>query len=394
MKALEKQFSKNAVPFWRNKKILNILWQVAFLVFFIGIFTVLIQNALNSLERAGIKFGFNFLSHTANFQIGEKVLSYQPTDSYQWALVVGFANTLKVVVVGIIIATIFGIIMGIARLSSNWLARTVSGMYVEVFRNTPVLVQIFIWYFAVFLTLPKIEDAQSFLGIYFSNRGLVFPWFGLTDGSTVWFIIMAIALIISIFIWKARTKKQVNTGQNTYPGYWVLGCLFVFAILSFAVTKGMPLTFSSPVRDGFAYVGGYRFSPEFAAILFGLVFYTASYITEIVRGGIQSVSKGQIEASKALGMSSFQILRFVTFPQAIRTIIPPVTSQYLNLAKNSSLAVAVGYPDLFNVGSTVLNQSGKAIEMILIMLTCYLVISLITSLFMNIYNSKTKLVER
>lgn len=391
---MEKQIAKQKIPFWRNKKILNVLWQLIFLTLIIGLIYYFIQNAIAGLNRIGIKFGFSFLSSSANFQIGEKFLNYASSDSYGWALVVGFANTLKVTIIGIIFATIIGIVMGVARLSNNWLARTVSGAYVEIFRNTPVLVQIFIWYFAVFLTLPRIQEANSFLGIYFSNRGMVFPWFHLTESSLLWFLILPIAIIFAIILSKKKTKQQMETGTKKYPALWFLGIVAIFSSLSFAISQQLPLGFSVPVVEGTRFEGGYRFTPEFAAILFGLVFYTASYITEIVRGGILAVHKGQIEAAKALGLNSFTILRLITFPQAIRTIIPPVTSQYLNLAKNSSLAVAAGYPDLFMVGNIVLNQSGKAIEVIIIMLVVYLSISLVTSFIMNIYNNATRLVER
>ncbi|OIJ18733.1 amino acid ABC transporter permease [Anaerobacillus alkalidiazotrophicus] len=391
---MEKEITRQKIPFWRNIKVLNIFWQVLFVILVVAVIYFFIQNAINGLNRIGLKFGFSFLSSSANFPIGEKILEYSPTNSYQWALFVGFTNTLKVTIIGIFISTILGIVMGIARLSNNWLARSVSGVYVEIFRNTPVLVQIFIWYFAVFLTLPRIQDVTPIMGMYFSNRGLVFPWFSTTASIITWLIVVSIALFVGRYVWKKMMNKQLETGINKYPTLWFLGCIGIFALLTFILTKEGPVMISRPEIEGVRFIGGLRFTPEFAAILFGLVFYTASYITEIVRGGILSVQKGQIEAAKALGLSDFKILRFITFPQAIRTIIPPVTSQYLNLAKNSSLAVAVGYPDLFSVGNTVLNQSGKAIEVILIMLIVYLSISLITSLIMNIYNNATRLVER
>ncbi|GAE34354.1 amino acid ABC transporter permease [Halalkalibacter akibai] len=391
---MENKVLKETVPFWRNIKVIHFFLQIIFLSLLIGVFYILIQNAIAGLNRAGIKFGFQFLNATASFPIGEKFLQYSPTDSYSRALIVGFSNTLKVTIIGIILTTILGVVMGIARLSSNWLARTVSGLYVEIFRNTPVLVQIFIWYFAIFLPLPRIQEATHFAGAIISNRGLVFPWFDLHTSSIIWFIIMVFALFATIGVWRWMVKRRIETGEKKFPVLWGIGLFLLFAIVAFAITGRPPVTASLPVVDGMQVLGGLRFTPEFSAILFGLVFYTASYITEIVRGGILAVSKGQLEAANALGLSKFSTLSFVIFPQAIRTIIPPVTSQYLNLAKNSSLAVAVGYPDLFSVGNTVLNQSGRAIEVIIIMLIAYLTISLITAIIMNIYNNATKLVER
>lgn len=373
---------------------IHAFWQLVVLVAVIGTVYICIHNAMESLNKSGLKFGFSFLNSSASFGIGETVIEYSPQDSYLKALVVGFINSLKVIVIGIILSTLLGVVMGVARISDNWMAKTVSGAYVEIFRNTPLLVQIFIWYFAVFLTLPKIQDASSYFGFYFTNRGFVFPWFEISESSVQWFVILAVGFLISIFVRKRLMKKQIVSGNRTYPLLCSIAFFLVFLIVPFFILSDLPLNLSVPTVEGMGFIGGYRFTPEFAAILFGLVFYTASYITEIVRGGIQSVSKGQIEAAKALGFTRFSILRLVTFPQAIRTIIPPVTSQYLNLAKNSSLAVAVAYPDLVNVGYTVLNQTGKAIEVILIFLVVYLTISLITSFLMNIYNNMTKLVER
>ncbi|MBP3950408.1 amino acid ABC transporter permease [Bacillus suaedae] len=391
---MEKNLSVPKVPFWRNIKFIHLFLQVTFLLCIIGVFYYMIQNAIAGLERAGIKFGFDFLTNKASFSIGEKFLAYSSTDSYGRAIIIGIANTLKVTVIGIFFATIIGVIMGVLRLSKNWLARSVSGLYVEIFRNTPVLVQIFIWYFAVLLPLPRIQEAVQFFGTVISNRGIVFPWFDLTASSFIWFGVMLVAFIVSFAVRKLLLKKQLETGKRKYPlavGLLLFGGI---GIVSFLVLTEMPLLVSFPIVDGTQVVGGYRFTPEFSAILFGLVFYTASYITEIVRGGILAVSKGQIEAAHALGLNGGKTLRFVTFPQAIRSIVPPITSQYLNLAKNSSLAIAAGYPDLWSIGNTIMNQAGRAIEMILVMLLIYLCISLLTALFMNIYNNATKLVER
>lgn len=391
---MEKELSTKKIPFWRNKRVIPIMLQFLFVVLVVLTGFFFVNNALAGLQRIGIKVGFDFLSLTASFSIGEKLIEYAPTDSYGRAILVGMVNTVKVSIVGIILATVLGVFMGIARLSNNWLARFISGLYVEVVRNTPVLVQIFIWYLAIFVSFPKIQDVQPVFSSYFSNRGIVIPWFHTQEKTTLWLLFIVGGIILAIYLWKTKLKQQVETGERKYPFFWASGSFIVIALIAFFITKQTPFAWSVPTIEGTRFEGGQRLTPEFGAILFGLVFYTASYITEIVRGGIQAVSKGQIEAARALGLKNGTTLRLVTFPQAIRVIIPPVTSQYLNLAKNSSLAVAAGYPDLFNIGSTVINQSGRAVEVISIMMICYLSISLLTALFMNIYNRRMKLVER
>ncbi|MFK3938882.1 amino acid ABC transporter permease [Alkalihalobacillus sp. NPDC078783] len=381
-------------PFWRNQKYLNLIWQLLFLVFIIGFIVFLATNAMAGLNRAGLGLSFQFLTNRASFPIGETVVSFSPSDTFVRALYVGFLNTLKVSIVGIVLTTIVGVLVGISRLSSNWLLRTLSTWYIEIFRNTPVLVQIFFWYFAVMLAMPRIQDVNANYGFIISNRGFVFPWFDANSTLWVWVALLLVLVVAAFITFKWKNKQQIEQGKKLYPSLWLLGVLFVGVVGGYLVLREFPASLSLPEHTGTGSVGGYRFSPEFAAILFALVMYTATYIAEIVRGGILAVPKGQIEAAEALGLSSSKILRFVTFPQAIRTIIPPVTSQYLGLAKNSSLAVAVGYPDLFSVGSTTLNQTGRAIEVITIMLLAYLTISVVTSIIMNIYNKYTALVER
>ncbi|WYP25461.1 ABC transporter permease subunit [Alkalihalobacillus sp. FSL W8-0930] len=381
-------------PFWRNQKYLNLIWQLLFLVFIIGFIVFLATNAMAGLNRAGLGLSFQFLTNRASFPIGETVVSFSPSDTFVRALYVGFLNTLKVSIVGIVLTTIVGVLVGISRLSSNWLLRTLSTWYIEIFRNTPVLVQIFFWYFAVMLAMPRIQDVNANYGFIISNRGFVFPWFDANSSLWIWLALLLVLLIAAFLTFKWKNKQQIEQGKKLYPSLWLIGVLIIGIGVGYLVLGEFPASLSLPEHTGTGSVGGYRFSPEFAAILFALVMYTATYIAEIVRGGILAVPKGQIEAAEALGLSSSKILRFVTFPQAIRTIIPPVTSQYLGLAKNSSLAVAVGYPDLFSVGSTTLNQTGRAIEVITIMLLAYLTISVVTSIIMNIYNKYTALVER
>jgi general L-amino acid transport system permease protein len=387
--------SSTSTPFWRDKRIIPILLQVLFAVIVVLAAVYFFGNALSGMKQLGIQLGFDFLSKTASFDIGDKLIEFSSTDTYGRALLVGIVNTIRVAFIGIILATILGFIIGVARLSNNWLARKVASIYVEIFRNTPLLVQIFIWFFAVFLTLPKIEESINVFGLlYFSNRGTAIPWFGLTSSSFIWLISLFFGLILSYVIWKVRIKQQVETGKRKYPFYWAGGSIVVSLIVAWIVTSESPLLLSIPEVGRRSFEGGYTIRPEFGAVLIALVMYTASFIAEIVRGGILAVSKGQVEAAKALGLKSSTILRLVVLPQAFRVIIPPVTSQYLNLTKNSSLAAAVAYPELVGVGVTVLSQTGRSIEVLTIVILVYLTMSLLTSLLMNIFNKYTQLVER
>ncbi|MCA1030726.1 ABC transporter permease subunit [Bacillus timonensis] len=382
------------IPFWRDKRVIPILIQAVFVVFVLSFLFYFFSNALDGLAQLGIPLGIDFLQNTASFMISETLIQYAPTDTYFRALLVGFLNTLRVAIIGVILASIIGIIVGVARLSPNWMVNKVASIYTEIFRNTPLLVQIFIWYFAVFIQLPRIENSNSFLGTYFSNRGIVIPWFTATSGSTIWVICFIAGIVLSIFLWKKKIKKQVETGKKQYAGLWATGSFLLLMGLAYLITFTVPFHLSVPTIDGKQFVGGYRMTPEFSAILIGLVIYTSTYISEIVRGGILAVPKGQIEAANALGLKKSTTLRLVIFPQAIRVIIPPVTSQYLNLIKNSSLAVAVGYDDIVSIGNTVLNQTGRAPELISIMILVYLFFSLTTSFFMNQFNKRTQIVER
>lgn len=392
---MKRTASSVSTPFWRDKRIIPILLQAIFAAIIIALIGYFLTNAVKGMEKIGIKLGFDFLNTTAGFNIGESLIDYKPSDSYGRAVLVGILNTVKVSVIGIILASILGIIIGIARLSNNWLARNVSGLYVEIFRNTPLLVQLFIWRFAIFANLPGAKESIELPGsILISNRGAAIPWFQATSAAAIWLILLIIGLVLAVFFWKTKLKAQVETGKRKYPFFWAVGSLIIALLAAFIATRQAPFTLDYPTIGKFNYDGGYVLTPEFAAILLGLVIYTATFIAEIVRAGIQAVQKGQVEAAKSLGLKNSTTLRLVIFPQAFRIIIPPVTSQYLNLAKNSSLAIAVGYPDLFSVDSTILNQSGRAVEMIAIMLLVYLTMSLITSLFMNIFNKRMQLVER
>ncbi len=391
---MSNQPDKVKIPFWRDKRIIPILLQALFVVIVISFGFILVNNAIKGMEAIGIKLGFGFLSSTASFNIGQSLIDYQPTDSYSRALLVGIINTLQLTVIGIILTSILGVFIGIARLSANWLVRSVATVYIEIFRNTPLLVQIIIWALAVPSLLPGVKDSIQLGSVFISNRGIAMPWFETTPATAIWIGFFVVSIVAAILLWKTRLKAQVQKGKRTYPLIWSLGSIVILLAAAWLITGQFPAMMTYPQIGKFNYEGGYIVTKEFAAVLIGLVIYTSTYIAEIVRGGIQSVNKGQVEAARSLGLKGSTIMRLVIFPQAFRVIIPPVTSQYLNLAKNSSLAIAAGYPDLYSVVGTTYNQTGRVIEMVTIMMLVYLSMSLLTSLFMNIFNKKMQLVER
>ncbi|EKA7360488.1 TPA: amino acid ABC transporter permease [Vibrio parahaemolyticus] len=365
---------------------------IAALVFF---FYTIINNALNNLDARGIATGFGFLNQEAGFGIGLTLIEYNETYSYGRTFIVGLLNTALVSVLGIILATAIGFTMGVARLSTNWLVSRLAAVYIETFRNIPLLLQIFFWYFAVLQALPSARQSLS-LGeaIFLNVRGLYFPAPVFNEGSGVVIAAFVIGLIatISISIW-ARNKQRL-TGQQTPMGRIGLGLLVGLPLLVYFFS-GMPISLEYPELKGFNFKGGISIIPELAALLLALSVYTAAFIAEIVRSGINAVSHGQTEAAMSLGLPRAKTLKLVVIPQALRIIIPPLTSQYLNLTKNSSLAMAIGYPDLVSVfAGTTLNQTGQAIEIIAMTMGVYLTLSLLTSALMNLYNRKVALVER
>lgn len=377
-----------------DPKVRGIFFQAVLLIAIVWIAWYATTNAIANLQRQNIASGFGFLDATASFEISQTLISYSPASTYGRAFVVGLLNTLLVAAIGVVLATIIGLLIGIARLSSNWLLRQLATAYVEILRNIPVLLQLVFWYFAVLKALPGPRQSLTFFGAALNIRGLFLPRpvFGAGSGAFDAAVIVALIAIGVVHLWAKR--RQVATGQQ-FPVFWTsLGLLIGLPFLALAAT-GFPVTFDLPELKGFNYVGGIIVGPELVALVMGLTLYTASYIAEIVRAGIVAVNKGQSEAAHALGLSQGATLRLVVLPQALRVIIPPLTSQYLNLTKNSSLAVAIGYPDLVGVfAGTVLNQTGQAIECILITMGVYLTISLVTSGIMNWFNARVALVER
>ena len=337
------------------------------------------------------------MNNPASFGIGESFIPYEPSNTYARALVVGLVNTLVVSALGIVLTTIVGVLAGVARLSSNWLINRFAAAYVGVIRNTPLLLQLMFWYFGVILQLPGVRQAVALPGpVFLTQRGIYMVWAEGTSTFPAWRIFIILALISIFLIWVALRSAQKRASIPLSP-WWNLAYLLIPVLvvwIGFMIPSEPPLRSTVPELTGLNFKGGLRLTPEFAALLFGLVIYTGAFIAEIVRAGILAVSRGQVEAARSLGLSTGQTLRLVVFPQALRIMIPPVTSQYLNLAKNSSLAIAIGFPDLFSIAGTVFNQTGAAIEIITIMMLSYLSISLFTSILMNIYNKRIQLVER
>jgi general L-amino acid transport system permease protein len=358
-----------------------------------GLLIWLWTNTVHNLNVRRIATGYGFLWREAGMPIADSWIAYNPKDTYLRALMAGVANTLRVALVGIVLATVLGTLIGIARLSNNWLMAKLSAVYVEVLRDLPVLLQLLFWYVLLQGLPPARQAWQPVGGVYLSNRGLMLPGLELT--STHAWVLLAIicGLAVTLLIRRWALRRQMRDGQPTrvWP-YAVVLILGAPAVTSFAI--GATWTISRPELRGFNFSGGLALAPEYFALLIALTTYTAAFIAEIVRAGILAVPKGQWEAGAALGLRRGQILQKIVLPQALRVIIPPLTSQYLNLTKNSSLAVAIGYQDIVSIANTTLNQTGQAIEAITLIMAVFLTISLSISLFMNWYNARIALVER
>jgi general L-amino acid transport system permease protein len=382
------------VQFWNDPDKRSIVYQigVALMMGLLGYY--LLSNTLANLERQSIATGFGFVDKESAFEIGESVIRYSAADTYGRALIVGALNTLIVSFIGIVLTVILGTFIGIARLSSNWLVSRLAAIYIELFQDIPVLLQLFFWYAFFYNVLPSPKQALSpFYGVFLSNRGLVFAVPESHPAHKYMFVAFVVACIIVYFLRRWARERQDKTGKP-FPVFRVSLLIILGFPLVVWLMGGTPTAMNTPELKGFNFKGGLNVSPEFTALLLGLVLYTAAFVAEVVRAGIQSVSKGQTEAAMSMGLKPSQVLNLVILPQALRVIIPPLTSQMMNLTKNSSLAVAIGYPDFVSVAGTTINQTGQAIEGIALMMIVYLVLSLLTSAFMNWYNKKMKLVER
>ncbi len=370
-----------------NRSVQGVFYQLITLsLVALGIYYIVTNTARNMLER-GLASGFHFLGVESQFDIGMTLIEYSPTSTYFDSFIVGLLNTLLVAGIGIIFATIIGFTVGIMRLSSNWLIAKIAEAYVEILRNIPLLLQIFFWYFAVLRALPKPKQSLELYDSFFlNNRGLFIPDTVFGEGSTIIFYLLWLTIIISIgiFIWAKR--RQNRTGER-FPAFYVSTALILGTFFISLAATGFPVSFEYPELKGFNFKGGVKLIPELVALTFALAMYTASFIAEVVRGGIKAVSKGQTEAAKSVGLKQNLILRLIIIPQALRVIVPPLTNQYLNLTKNSSLAAAIAYPDLVLVfAGTALMQTGQAIEIIGMVMGVYLFLSLFTSLIMNLFN--------
>lgn len=385
---------KKKQSLWNNAFYREIFFQVLLVSAILLFFWFIAHNTLANLEKRGIATGFGFLSQASGFGIIQHLVPYDETYSFGWTFIVGLLNTVLVSCVGVVLATIIGFTVGVARLSNNWLIAKLATVYVETFRNIPLLLQIFFWY-AVLRALPSPKLSWSLGDIIFLNiRGCYLPKPLFQEGFSwvIWSMVLAIA--VSVFLSRWAKKRQDETGQQFMILPVNSGLIIGLPVLVFLLT-GRPLTWELPALQGFNFRGGMTVIPEFAALLMALSIYTGAFIAEAVRSGILAVNRGQTEAASSLGLHKSKILRLVTIPQAMRVVIPQLTSQYLNLTKNSSLATAIGYPDLVSVFSgTTLNQTGQAIEIVAMTMLVYLFISLTISFFMNWYNTKMMLVER
>ncbi len=386
---------RSVVPFWRNERVLKVLAQIVFVILVLAVGAWALTNYL---ER-GLKFSYSFLDEEASFDLAEGI-EFSPTDPYARAFLVGVLNTARVAAIGIVLATLVGLVTGIARLSKNWLVSKIAGVYIEIIRNIPLLVQLFLLYFAVIMKLPQIKEAFVLPGpVYISNRGIVLPWPRVAASFGLWWPFLVVALIGAVALLIIRGRSLKHTGRPSFNLLWVVTPLVAVPVLGWLLIPGNPLLLDLPemvTKSGgvLKVEGGTALSSEFTALLLGLVVYTGAYIAEVVRAGILSVPRGQTEAARAQGFTNRQILSLIVLPQALRVIIPPLISQYLNLTKNSSLAIAIGFLDLYAVSQTMWNQSGRVVEVFFMIMASYLTMSLTISFVMNIVNRRMQIVER
>jgi general L-amino acid transport system permease protein len=386
---------RKAVAFLRDERVLKVLAQVTFAILVLAI----VLWAYSNYRERELTFSFGFLEDEASFDLAEGI-EFSPTDSYARAFLVGVVNTIRVASLGIVLATLLGLVTGIARLSANWLVSKIASVYIEIIRNTPLLVQLFFLYFAVILKLPRLKVQDEITAItlpgptYLSNRGLAMPWPHPTESFGSWWPFLIAALVVTVVLWTLRARGVQRTGRPSFNFLWVVIAFFSVPVIGWLVMPDSPLAIDVPAVEGLRVTGGTVLSPELVALTLGLVVYTGAFIAEVVRAGIQSVHRGQTEAARAQGFTNGQILRLIVLPQALRVIIPPLISQYLNLTKNSSLAIAIGFLDLYAVSNTMLNQSGRVVEVFLMIMASYLTMSLTISLIMNIVNRRIQIVER
>jgi len=378
---------------WRSQAFRALVYQVLAVGVIALIVWFLAHNTATNMRQRGIQSGFGFLLGTAGFDIGESLYAFDSGESYLQAYLVGVTNTLRVAILGIVLTTLLGTLLGIGRFSRNALVRGLCRIYVEIFRNIPLLLQLLMWYLFFTEVLPSATEAWTLGPMFLSKGGLNFPIPVWASGHA-WVAWGLLAGLCMGWLWRGRARRRFEETGQPHSMFWApLGWVFLGAFLGWLL-GGAPTEINAPVKGEFAIENGGALTPEFLALLIGLTIYTAAFVAEVVRGGIQSVSLGQAEAASALGLSQGQSMRLVMLPQALRVIIPPMTNQYLNLTKNSSLAVAIGYPDVVSIANTAINQTGRAVECIALIMLVYLSTSLLTSLFMNWYNARAAIKER
>ncbi len=380
-------------PFWRDVRVLRAAGQIAFLLAALAVAAWMASNLNKALEARGLGLSFSFMRRTAGFAITQGPGMVR-TDPNWKAYLVGLANSLSIILAGLVSTTVVGLLAGVALLSPNWLLRNAVRLYVEVMRNTPLLVQLFFIYFGVVLTMPSLEDRIEWGPLILSQRGVWLPRPVAESGAPIWLTATAIGLALGVWLFIRRERRRRRTGEETHPFQWALLPILTLPLLTWIALPEAPLTFETAALEGLRMVGGLRMTPEFFALLIGLVLYTGAFIADIVRAGILAVAYGQREAARSLGLRESNVLRLVVLPQAMRVIIPPLTNQYLNLAKNSSLAFGIGYLDLYAVSQIIFNQSGQAVQVIALLMGTYLALSLLISLLMNWVNRRMEIPGR
>lgn len=400
-----------AVPLWRDVRVLRWLFQIVVLLIVIGVGYLLINNLLTNLNKVGLSLNFDFINRPAGFDISEGP-DFNKTDPIWQAYLVAIANTVRVVVLGIALTTLLGIVVGIMRLSQNWLARQVALVFIEVLQNTPLLLQLFFWFVLIralpalrrddIAAVPPIENTLGIAPIaYFSQRGAALPGIETLASFGAWLPFIVVGIVLALAAGYAWIKMKEAQGRPAVGQFWVaVATLIVVLAVGWIIVPSAPIRISMPALESMGtgpivrYQGGWYLTNSFQAILIGLVLYTAAFVAEVVRAGIQAVPHGQIEAATALGFPRGQQLRLIILPQALRVIIPPLINQYLNLAKNSSLAIAVAYPDIYNISQSIGNHTGQSVQVVIIMMSTYLTFSLVISAIMNIVNKNIQIVER
>ena len=378
---------------WRSQAFRGLIYQLVTVAAIVAVVLYLAHNTKVNMNARGIQSGWDFMLGSAGFDIGESLFAYDSADPYWKAYLIGFSNTLRVAILGIILTTILGTLIGVGRFSRNALVRGICVCYVEFFRNIPVLLQLLMWYLMFTEVLPESAEPLVVGPLYLSKGGLNFPVPVWGTGQLYAAIGMAVAIVVALFYRRYAIQSFEKTGVPKSMFWAPVGIVIAFGVVGWIV-GGAPMEFNMPVKGEFAIENGGALTPEFLSVLLGLTVYTAAFVAEVVRGGIQSVALGQSEAAAALGLSRGQTMRLVTLPQALRVIIPPVTNQFLNLTKNSSLAVAIGYPDVVSISNTAINQTGRAVECIAVIMLVYLSTSLFTSISMNWYNNRSAIKER